>query len=426
MKTLFINDSSANQNWGSRATSFALKRALQCSGATIYQTVTLRELTYPTWQSSKRRKQVHSWLQHWRPSAEIPQKLMDVMLNRSILLLPDVIPATWQQFEPYAKELIKGRYLPDIQQALRDVELVFINGEGGIFAQRRESRAMFFLAYVAKQYFKKTVIFAGHTAELSHPNLLEIATHVYPLLDDVIFRDPLSAEQNKRLTNARLVPDITFTLTASPQLAWLELAKQETYYHHIPVTKGSLDPTKPYVCVGGSSAFTSPQLKQQATHNLHRLCQRLQQLHLGVVLVASANTDEDILLPIAEALSLPLIPVSTSFQQGIDILANASAYVGGRWHGGIFSLLGGTPIIMLAAETFKVNALMQQLAWDTSVYSIDDLENQQETIVEQVADAVAQGSHLRSTLKRKVKSLAEEARQNVILANHFTESLSRL
>ena len=43
----------------------------------------------------------------------------------------------------------------------------------------------------------------------------------------------------------------------------------------------------------------------------------------------------------------------------MDILGNADAYVGGRWHSAIFALRGGAPVVPLSAKQGKMGSLMQ-------------------------------------------------------------------
>lgn len=56
------------------------------------------------------------------------------------------------------------------------------------------------------------MIILNHTADFNHPNLLKIAQEIYPLFDDITFRDPVSKERCRKICNGRFVPDTAFLL----------------------------------------------------------------------------------------------------------------------------------------------------------------------------------------------------------------------
>ena len=54
-----------------------------------------------------------------------------------------------------------------------------------------EFHVQIFLTYIAKTIYDKPVIIVNHTADFSHPDLRRIAEEIYPLFDDVVFRDSI-------------------------------------------------------------------------------------------------------------------------------------------------------------------------------------------------------------------------------------------
>lgn len=107
----------------------------------------------------------------------------------------------------------------EVKQALQDCDVVMIHGEGGIFGQQRESRMMLFIAYLAKQYFYKPVALVNQTSDLSDPILYEMAKQVYPMLDDVVFREPTSAQMCKDFSEGFVAADTGFAFEPSSQKA---------------------------------------------------------------------------------------------------------------------------------------------------------------------------------------------------------------
>jgi hypothetical protein len=387
-----------------------LRKLIEQSGASISATVFLDNLTQPKWSDSKAKQSFRSRLEPFIPQSKTARKAADALLNRLILRLPDAIPKTWSDFDSYAQKVVAGKYLPELAKALQQAEVVFINGEGGIFGNRRESRMMLYIAYLAKRFFAKPVVLANHTAELNHPVLSEMARQVYPLLDDVVFREAMSAEHCAEFVSGRVAPDVSFAYTPAPYEAWQRVVRQG-YYHHWPEHGASFDPSQPYLCLGGSSSYG--QTSYDPKPGFIALCKRLRREFGQVVLTASATTDEAIFSPIARDLDLPLIPLSTSALQAVDVLGNARAYIGGRWHGGIFALSGGTPIIPLSAETFKIHALVKQFDLETPVFNALDLEGTEDSIIAFARKYLAEGEMLRNKLQQKAALLAQETVEHV-------------
>ena len=298
--------------------------------------------------------------------------------------------------------------------------MVLINGEGGILENQRESRMMLFIAYLAKTHFNKPVALVCHTADLSHPTLFEIAEQVYPLLNDVVFRDPTSFERYGALGKTRFAADVTFALEPAPVETWTPLAQRRGYFDHYPNESRAFDPAKPFICLGGSSSF-SPRHQPGSNPQkaLAQLAQSLGEL-AQVVLVASALPDERILEPLAKELELPYIPLATAPLQGLDLLANASLYVGGRWHGAIFALRGGTPVIAFTAETFKLEALIGQYDLHPC-FSSQDLAGQQDEMVRLSQSYLEQGQSLREKLKTRSKTFVDSSQEHVSLIRQLSQ-----
>ena len=129
------------------------------------------------------------------------------------------------------------------------------------------------------------------------------------------------------------------------------------------------------------------------------LIQDLKSCYSGqVVLTVSAVRDEWFLRKVAMEQDLPVVGLRTPVQQAVDIVGNAEAYVGGRWHPSIFALSGGTPVVALSAKTFKMQALMQMCGLH-SPYNALALEQHTDKIIAQLFAYINKGSSLREKLK---------------------------
>jgi polysaccharide pyruvyl transferase WcaK-like protein len=410
MNIFFVNDSSGNLNWGSRASTYMLRHMLTASGGRITATLPLKRLCHLDWQARPLTHKVYNAVVPTRPGKR--QRLTTMTLNQITPFLPDVIPTTWNEFETRAQQVLSGRSLTDVKAAIQTCDLVVLNGEGGIFGRQRESRAMLFIGYLAKRHFQKAVILTNQTSDLNDPRLLEMARHVYPIFDDVVFRDPDSANVCQSFCDGSVAADAAFHFTPSPTAAWLEVAGRQDYYHLYPIASGTFNPREPYVCVGGSSIYYR---EDRPTFDpipvFTKLCERLLE-RTQVVLTAAAEPDLQLFEPIARKLGLPLIHPATPPQQAVDLLANAAAYIGGRWHSSIFAFTGGTPVIALDAHTFKVKSLLAQMGVEAHPFDAFKIERDLEAILALLDDYLGQGQILRQRLRSRAKQLGQLAWEN--------------
>ena len=391
-----------------------LRHMIEASGSQVVATLPLQKLAFLDWDARPSTYKTYTALSKTFAKPKKLGSLTQTLLRQIPPFLPDVVPKTWQDFHFCADQVMKRNFLPDIKQALQDCDVVMIHGEGGIFGQQRESRMMLFIAYLAKQYFYKPVALVNQTSDLSDPILYEMAKQVYPMLDDVVFREPTSAQMCKDFSEGFIAADTGFAFEPSSQKAWADVASKPGYFHYYPENTGEFNPKEPYVCVGGSSIYyRKDRPNYDPVAGFTKLCQTLLE-QTQVVLTASAQADLPIFEPIARNLHLPLIRPETPPQQAVDLLAHAAAYIGGRWHSSIFAFLGGTPVVPLGSHTFKVDSLFKQMEIDVQPFEALDLERESDGIVSLFNNYLAQPS-LRNTLRNRAKTLGEQSWENVRL-----------
>jgi hypothetical protein len=245
-----------------------------------------------------------------------------------------------------------------------------------------------------------------------------MAREIYPLFDDVVFRDPLSAERCKDLCAGKFAPDTAFWFEPAPRQEWTPLARRSGYFDVWPDT-ARFDPAEPYLCIGGSSILDHRWKPAEIARDYAALIRHLQTLYSGTIVLAVAGLSElDLFRPIAIELRLPLIGPTTSVQQAVDILGNADAYVGGRWHTAIFALRGGTPVVALSAKQSKMESLMQSTGLPATTFDAFNLGRQKESIGDMLLSHLERGAELRSTLAVWADEQAEKCWDNVAyLAN---------
>lgn len=338
----------------------------------------------------------------------------------------DVVPERFSDFEDYARDLLSDKILHQEKEAFLSCDIVVINGEGSIYDTQRKGRMMLFFAYMAVKHFARKCILVNHTADIHDPVMEEMVANVYPLLDDVVFREPLSYSACSSYlqddSNA-LAADAAFTYCPISRESLMNVALRDGYFSVWPDSAKGFDPSKPYICVGGSSIYLRPDRPQyNPVPAFVDLCKQLNDKIAPVVLTAPCSIDEKIFRPVAQQLNLPLIGLHTPTQQAVDILGNASIYISGRWHPSILALTGGTPIVTLTANTYKTQALVKQIGLDATTFDALNLHRVIDNIINLSSDYIDQGHELRNTLRARAKDLAGMSYRNVhFLVQQYSE-----
>jgi len=261
--------------------------------------------------------------------------------------------------------------------------------------------------------FDVPVALVNHTADFDHADLREIAVHVYPLLADVVFRETESVERCADMCDGRFAPDSAFLFEPAMPETWAELAARPTYMDVWPDT-AAFDPGAPYLCLGGSSLYVFLDSPEQVVSAYVTLIERVQAVYSGqIVLTASDLRDQPVMRALAARLQLPLMGLHTPVQQVVDVLGNADAYIGGRWHPSIFALRGGAPIIPLSSRTFKMEALARLAGLPAVPHDALDLSAAAEGVAARLSSYLESGSGLRSRLREWGRRMAEDSLDNV-------------
>jgi hypothetical protein len=414
---LFINDSTPYGNWGGRGATTALRAIVEACGGQIAHTLYINELEsslldgiHPAPEPPPSR--LKAALKPLVPPAALDLRYRLASRPRGGQEGPSLIPRTWDEFEAAARRVI-GQHTPwpALLRALERIDVAVVFGDGDIYGDHLLPRTLLFLSYVLKKHLGIPVLMVAHSAELDRPVLRTMAEHVYPLFDDVVFRDLVSREDCRGFCSGRFAPDPAFWFRAAPKDAWAELAARPSYFAIWP-DKTTFDPRKPYLCVGGSSLIHAMDTREVVVA-FSRLINRVRAVYDGqVVLTASEYVDDAVFRPLSEKLGLPLVGVTTPVQQAVDILGNADAYIGGRFHVAIFALRGGAPFVPLSAKTFKMEALAEMAGLPSETFAIGSLASDAGQIVKALSKLLQQGSELRSRLSSWSEEMAHDSLDN--------------
>lgn len=428
----FVNDTTTSSNWGCRGTTRALRSMLTATGATITGTLYLHDVHARPPLLSRlpgvSERVARFVARHTGAEAGTLAVLRTLARGdrraawaryEAIRSRWDPLPFTVDEYPAAARRVADGAFMPDVADGIQAADVVVINGEGSIYDRQRKGRCLLFVAYLATRTFDTPCALVNHTADVRDPVVRDIAAQVYPLLDDVAFREPRSAAACEPFldgdADASLVPDAAFTYRPVEATdAWQRVAGREGYYSVWPDAASGFDPTDPYVCVGGSSIYNRPDRPAyDPVPGFTRLCERLREAVAPVVLTASCRSDAEILRPVADALDVPLIGPRTPVQQAVDVLGHADAYVGGRWHPGIYALTGGTPVVTLTANTHKTAGLVELVGLDAPTFDALSLETERGDIVALTEEYVDRGEAFRAELRSRVDELTADAERNV-------------
>jgi hypothetical protein len=419
LKVLFINDSTSSANWGDRAAAFSLKAMVAEAGAAISGIVTEDDLTQ-TQFGGRSRSGISGRRRH---QAVLRSLIPPVVLAARRRVFKDVdvtadnrlIPERWEAFGR-AADVVMAR--PDgpwpwLRDAIRLADLVVIHGDGAMIGEGITPRTDLFLAYLAHERLNTPVVLVNHSADFDRPELRRMAEHVYPLFADIVFRDPVSADRWGHLGGGRFAADSAFRFTPAMREAWVPLAGRPTYFDVWPDT-APFDPAAPYLCLGGSSLHITAWRPLELARSYATLVARLRAVYAGQILLTCSGLQElEVFRPLARELGLPLVAPTTPVQQAVDILGNADAYVGGRWHSAIFALRGGAPVVPLSAKQGKMGSLMLAANLPAAEFDAFAVGRDAEAIARALRPMLDAGDALRDRLRTWADGMAADSWENV-------------
>ena len=419
MKALFINDSTSNPNWGDRAAAFALKAMVAEAGAKISGVITEDDLARTQFGGpEKGRNPSEDWrraITRWMVPPGMLGARRRLFKGEDMTADNRVIPDRWEDFGR-AADLVVATLVgpwPWLRAAIRQADLVVIHGDGAMVGEGIIPRTDLFLAYLARDRLDTPVVMVNHSADFDRPELRRMAEHVYPMLADIVFRDPVSATRWGHLGGGRFAADSAFWFTPAGRDAWASLAGRPTYFDVWPDT-APFDPAAPYLCLGGSSLQSTAWRPVELARSYADLVTELRDVYGGQILLTACGLQElEAFRPLARELGLPLVSPTIPVQQAVDILGNADAYVGGRWHSAIFALRAGAPVVPLSAKQGKMGSLMQAAELPRDEFDAFAVGRDAKAISQALRSLLDAGDALRVRLRTWSDSMAANAWDNV-------------
>lgn len=413
MNVIIAADTSNRSNWGCRATSNALGMLVQSRGNLIGR-VDFSNASLAPFQSFQEGD--HGLLT--KAVGKIPGSsfLLGLGQTAAALSRTSIRTVTAKSLDKFSDHIAEGIAYPELAKALANADWLVVNGEGAIIQNRPFGRLCFLLAYVAKTRFGKKCAIVNHTADTRHPVLREMAEAVYPCIDVAVFRERFSYELNKDIcgtARAVLAADAVFAYKPCDRQALLQVANRPGYYSIFP-DMTDFDLSKPYICVGGSAHYLAEKFSWDKVRNAFLSLSKALLDRAQVVITAASHPDDAILRPVARQLGLPYVNLNTPTSQALDILGNASLYVGGRWHPAIMSLSGGVPMILFSSNTdFKTRGLLDLFQLEQPQWSSLEFGQDIPAIVALADKLLAGGDGLRESIKNRADELRSLSYKNV-------------
>lgn len=420
MRLTIVADNSTSPNWGCRATSFALRQVLSQEHA-IVGAIDRTLLKAPFTAQARVGAKFHAALvaKARRPRLRRMPGIGPVAFGAIDMMGKTFAPShavvadaelLWasRKTSPKARALIKQ---------IEPCDAIVVNGEGEmIFSSPARDSLLQTLAIcglatiMGKRVFwlngmvsaapdsevnLETVAVARHVlagAAIATREALSLGTaHKFlPGLAECWFPDALFSWSKHFAGEAGLAYD------GSRLAAWFD----RTGMARPPCTD------QPYLVLSGSSQSARDQARAADCYT--NLAKALGSIGLPVLLVETCVGDV-FLREVARRTGLACVSVDCPMMAGAALLANARAFVSGRWHPGILASLGGTPSVFMGSNSHKTAALQQMLEYpDPIEYSPFPDASTIDNIVRDTADVLAQGTELRTRLARRAAALASD------------------
>ena len=357
-KVLLVSDNRDEVNWGCRATSIALHGLLSENFD-----VTARLGRYDALRKESRLAPIARLSA--RGGNPLQRVLVKALIHRSDYISGDI--------EKSAEYILANQgsspFFKTVVAKVEQADHVVINGEGCLVFkpnERRDVRYLLTMLELARRlgkpaYYVNAMI-SDFPGAARNQTTWETCRKIFSRCAGVQVRDHHSFEllQEMRLdTRTAVAPDALFSAADSAQFPNLHPAKVPApmlapFPEDPERLAWSFD--KPYICVGGSSYFRSQGRTAEGPAFYIALARLIRDMGYQCIFVATCTGDQ-FLEAVARDCGCDFIPVHTGLFVGSAILANASAFVSGRFHPTILATAGGTPCVFLESNSHKMGSL---------------------------------------------------------------------
>lgn len=417
---LFIGDLRTANNYGAVATTEALDRLLknECYDINI-KYIDFRSLYHPTPVDGLETGTTNKWLvakkkaaSYLSPSLKHKIKRFVNLFSKSDNSVEDFVPYKYAQYEGYYEKMQKALCLQYEKRMLEWADIVYINGEGNIVngtdrygKYRMGARYILFMAWVSKVKYNHPTLMVNHTVDPNNYNAFEMISHIYPLLDKVYVREPLSIA----LLNQYKIHNCTFV----PDALWAY--RPLTNWKPSEALKREIDFSKPYICLGDSSGIKNAynQVKWDVFQVLSEIVDRLRGITPQIIFVDGYSGGNEDINELVKKKRLGRVNLNNcNYHDLYHVLEGASLFISGRWHASILCTLANTPILLWGSDSHKTKSLYTLLEYKYPFFEVATLPVNIDELIETAQVIINDSSAIQADMAMYSKRYAALAAEN--------------
>ncbi len=321
---LILNDGRGYQNWGIQALFDGLMMLFKnCVIDTVSIDKLFKKYSIEPYFFKKRL---------FNENSRIQKKLFSEFLR---------VAKVADELDYYCNEWIEGRGGKgsfEILGKIKECDIVIFNGEGSTYRNNVVALRCLFILYLAKVYFKKKSFFLNGSITLSmiDATLPGIIDKIFPLIDGVFLREPISKESVEQYTKFKksvVVPDSVFAL---PQKKFnsKKTAGFAFSLSMLPMQRYPIDDNNPII----------------------KLLSLLK-LKFGKGILLAKDIEDQYLDILSKKMDLAFFGPDKNYSDVEETLSKVDILVSGRYHHLIFALRAGCPIVPLRSSSHKIDGL---------------------------------------------------------------------
>ena len=333
-----------------------------------------------------------------------------------------------ESIDAFIKCLPANQHLKEFDLRQYDFDALIVNGEGSFIFRKppwRECLNELMLMHWAQKMGKKVYYMNGMLSddpftERNQKNI-DIVRPIFEKCEAVCVREYYSynyALENFSKSNIKVYPDALFT--------WYKYINDDFKVSNGKYIMGmrgannlsftNFDFNSSYICISGSSAVGKASKSIEEVINVYVKLVRAIQKNFpdkNIFLVEVCEGDS-FLNEVGKVTNTGVISIDTPIIAAGKILANADAYISGRYHPAILASLGGTPCVFMSSNSHKTKSLQELLEYDF-IHEYYVLPSDQEILdmVERTKYILSLGSELRIKIKNKCNDLSNQSNSMV-------------
>ena len=435
MNVLFIGDLRPALNYGAIATSDCLMKLV---GKEITSEDSIKFIEYKSFIYNTPPGGWGDWVY---PKKEVKKKKSSTKFKRAIILVRKVlkyvsnkknkkksspkntimqrathVPSLWREYERFYNQAINGNILQYEMSLLNWADVVIINSEGNLVhgidqfgCYKPGARYVLFISYLAKK-LKKHVSIVNHVIDPEGDDAVEMIKNVYPSIDTIWVRDPISKKRLIDICNEckpKYVPDAVFSFETDPD--WEPNSKLSSI----------IDFSNPYVCLGDSSGIQSlaSRVKWDIKSVYSDIVKELQSVCPQIIIIDGFRGNNKKINDLVKTYKLPRLNLyNCPYEDLIEVLGRAKCFISGRWHATIMGLLSGTPFVSWGSDSHKTYSLTELFEYPFKFYNVKTLPLHISDIRDDLVYALKHEEELRAKNKEIALEMKEELKNMEFIA----------